>query len=129
MRYYANVSFLGFNEFGLVDTGANISCVGSNLATYDFSAFPNFRKCKSFVKTADGTPQAVTGWLDVDLTFKNKTEKIKFFIIPSISQRVILGIDFCKTFKLIFDVIVSTDIFTLNESNRVTELYGFHEKL
>lgn len=71
-RYYAKVSFLNFNEFGLLDTGANISCIGADLATSDFEKLANFTKIKSFVKTADGSLQKVLGWLDVHITFKNQ---------------------------------------------------------
>lgn len=32
LRYYAKVKFLDFEELGLLDTGASISCIGSELA-------------------------------------------------------------------------------------------------
>lgn len=115
MRYYARVSFLNFVEFGLLDTGANISCLGSDLAMTNFRNFPNYTKCKSFVRTADGHPQTVSGWLDVDLNFKGQTHKMKFFIIPSITQRMILGVDFCKTFKIFADIFGSVDMISLDK--------------
>lgn len=104
-RYYARVRFLNFEEFGLLDTGANISCIGSDLALNDFSKFPKFFKCKSFVKTADGKTQPVLGWLDVEISFQDTTKPIKLFIIPAISQRLILGIDFWNTFALLPDLV------------------------
>ena len=45
LRYYAKVKFLEFEEYGLIDTGANISCVGSDLASFDFSKFLGYTKC------------------------------------------------------------------------------------
>lgn len=42
-RYYASVKFLSFSELGLLDTGANISCIGSELANMDFSSCNEFR--------------------------------------------------------------------------------------
>lgn len=107
LRYYAQVSFLKFHELGLIDTGANVSCIGSDLASIDFHNVPNFIKCKSYVKTADGSPQTVLGWLDTEVTFKSQTHKLRLFIIPSISQRLILGVDFCRTFNLFSDIISS----------------------
>lgn len=128
LRYYAKIEFLNFSEFGLLDTGANISCIGSDLASFDFIQFPNFTKCKSFVNTADGRPQVVKGWLDVDVRFKNKTSSMKIFIIPSISQRVILGVDFCRAFGILTDIIGSVDMFTFDGSNKyapfLSELQG-----
>lgn len=40
MRYYAKVSFLDFEEYGLLDTGANISCIGGKLAKMTFINIP-----------------------------------------------------------------------------------------
>lgn len=93
-RYYAKVNFLDFTEHGLLDTGANISCIGSNLAMRDFTKFNNFHKWKTSVKTADGSIQKVLGYLDVDISFKNQVKRLKLLIVPSLSQRLILGLDF-----------------------------------
>lgn len=80
MRYYAKVSFLDFEEYGLLDTGANVSCLGSDLALQDFSKFPNLHKIKSHVKTADGNAQDVRGWMDVNVTFKDQTKQLRLFM-------------------------------------------------
>lgn len=109
-RFYARVSFLNFTEYGLIDTGANISCLGGDLAQKDFSCFPNFTKCRYFVKTADGQIQNVIGWVAVDIEFKNRNCRINLFIIPSIKQSLILGIDFCKAFDIIPNIVESLDI-------------------
>lgn len=105
-----------FVEYGLLDTGANISCLGADLALTNFSNFPNYTKCKSFVQTADGNSQSVLGWLDVEVTFKNQSHRMKFFIIPTISQRVILGVDFCKAFRLFDNIIGSVDLISSDKS-------------
>lgn len=110
-RFYAQVSFLDLKEYGLLDTGANISCVGSELANYPFHRYPNFVRCKSVVRTADGKTQEVKGWVEVDISFKGQTKPIKLFIIPTISSRLILGIDFWKSFNLVPNIISSVDIF------------------
>lgn len=110
-RFYAKVSFLGFEEYGLLDTGASISCIGAEFANENFSKFSNFSKCKTHVKTADGKLQQVVGWLSVSVTFKGKSRTLNIFIIPSISQRLILGIDFLKSFELIPNIVGSVDIF------------------
>lgn len=116
-RYYARVSFLNFQEFGLLDTGANVSCIGGDLAQQDFSKYPNFSHCKSYVKTADGKSQSVLGWIKVNITFKDKTHEIRLFIIPTISQRLILGIDFWQSFNLLNNLLVPNDIVSFNNNN------------
>lgn len=111
-RYYAKVSFLNFTEYGLLDTGANISCLGSDLATQNFSNYPDFTPGKTGVKTADGSIQRTQGSLEVDVHFKGETHKLKLLIVPSLTQRLILGLDFWKTFSLapdIFDSPITTN--------------------
>lgn len=103
-RYYASVKFLTFVELGLLDTGANVSCLGSDLASLDFSTYKEFCPLKSFVRTADGVIQKVKGYLNVDVHFKNNVEKIQILIVPSISQRLILGLDFWRKFNLAPDL-------------------------
>lgn len=46
----------------------------------------------------------------MDLKFKDKVFPIHLFIIPSISQRLILGIDFWKKFDLLPSVVESVDL-------------------
>lgn len=125
-RLYAKVSFLSFQEYGLLDTGANVSCVGSDLALNDFSKYEFFYECKSYVKTADGKTQKTLGCLNVDVTFRKETQRLKLLIIRSITQRLILGLDFWKVFKLATDVfdsaILSENPSDLNASQIVSEL-------
>lgn len=109
-RYYAKISFLNYTEYGLLDTGASISCIGSDFAKENFSKYKNFSKCTSSVKTADGKSQKVIGWLNVEIKFKDKVCSLNLFIIPTISQRLILGIDFWRAFDLIPSLIVSVDL-------------------
>lgn len=70
------------------------------MANIDFSSLPQFVPAKSYVKTADGKGQKIIGLLDVNVTFRDEVRQIKFLIVPSITQRIILGLDFWKTFKL-----------------------------
>lgn len=106
-RFYAKVMFLDFCECGLLDTGANISCIGSSLATYDFSQCAQFSPVKSWVKTADGSIQKTLGYLEVDVQFQNESQRLKFLIVPAFTQRLILGLDFWKAFRLAEDVFES----------------------
>lgn len=110
MRYYAKVSFINYSEYGLLDTGANVSCIGRDLVNENFQNIQNFVECKSVVKTADSTGQKVVVWMNVKVTFKNKTKNLRLYIFPSISQWLIFGIDFWKTFDLLDNVLESTEI-------------------
>lgn len=109
-RLYARVTFLNYQEYGLLDTGANISCIGAELAKQDFSKLNNFYKCRSTVKTADGQSQGVVGWVSVEIEFRNQKRVLNLFLIPSISHRLILGIDFWNAFNLVPNILQSVDV-------------------
>lgn len=106
-RYYAKVKLLDREIYGLLDTGANISCMGSSLASETFANRPEFCKLKSTVKTADGKSHAINGFLSIDIEYKTVVKKIKLYIIPSIKQELILGVDFWKIFNLAPNIIGS----------------------
>lgn len=93
-RFYANVRFLNFSPLGLLDTGANISCIGGKLAQENFSGSEPFHKMNANVKTADGKLQKVLGYLDVYVSFRNQSHRMKLWLVPSLSQDLILGLDF-----------------------------------
>lgn len=78
LRYYAKMSFLDCEVYGLIDTDAIVSCIGSDLAAKDYNKFPSFIKVNSTVKTADGSAQKVLGWIEVNLLFKGQSKLIKF---------------------------------------------------
>ncbi|KAH8324061.1 hypothetical protein KR059_006460, partial [Drosophila kikkawai] len=108
---------MDFSELGLLDTGANISCIGSSLALTDFSKYPNFKSILSQVRTADAKSHQVLGSLKVKMQYQNKEKDVELFIIPSIAQRLILGIDFWRAFELAPGIISSI----LNEEIEVSE--------
>lgn len=101
-----------------MDTGANMSCIGSDLANYDFSEYKKFFRLNSYVKTADTRLQKVVGYLYVDVYFKDQKRKLKILIVPTISQKLILGLDFWKEFNLapgIFEDVIISSIESPNE--------------
>lgn len=83
---YAAVTFLDQTEIGLLDTGANISCIGAVLAGKSWTDCPHFKPIVSHVKTADGKSHPVTGILCVDVNYTGICRKIDFYVIPSISK-------------------------------------------
>lgn len=125
-RYYAKVTFLQFVEYGLLDTGANVTCIGADLATFNFTKFPEFSPTKTKVRTADETLQQTLGVLEVDVCFKGQCNKLRILVVPSLSQRLILGLDFWKSFKLAADVfedaIVSDSSVSFSSSKNISIL-------
>lgn len=109
LRLYASITFLGLIEIGLLDTGANISCLGADLAAQDWSSCPSFKKISSRVKTADGSRHQITGFISTEVVYNGLTKRLDFYVIPSINKRVILGIDFWRIFQLAPGIISSID--------------------
>lgn len=123
LRSYAEVFFLEFPEQGLLDTGANISCLGAELALQDFSHSPHYKPIRSSAKTAGGKTQLIIAVLNVEMCYKGVKRFIKLYIIPSIKQRLILGLDFWKTFELTPRIISSLDSSIVQEESTVANAY------
>lgn len=117
-RLYAEVIFLGKKELGLLDTGANISCIGDNLATNDYSSIPGFQKIKSNVMTADGKAQKVVGKLEIEMNYKNLVKQITLYVVPTLNQKLILGLDFWRSFGLIHNVV--SGLTMTNKENKIS---------
>lgn len=85
---------------GLLDSGASVSCFGVNgLARIEQLGLK--MKClNQSVHTADGSPQAVVGYVNADIQYGDKSKRMTFYIVPSLSQELYLGIDFWKLFGL-----------------------------
>lgn len=96
-------------RLGLLDSGAQISCIGGSLAT-DLCNKNNYRQHKTYISTADGNQQVVFANLKTNVSFKDKTETIDFYIVPSLAQDIILGVDFWKKFNLAPAIISEIDL-------------------
>lgn len=121
-RLYAEVYLLNKSELGLLDTGANISCIGKDLATTDFSQTTGFHKINSHVKTADGKEQNVIGFIELKVKYKNLIKEMIFYIVPTLKQRLILGLDFWKKFGLMNGFISNNSLQSVN--NHVESIEG-----
>jgi len=98
-RRYAKVSFMNYSEIGLLDTGANV-CIGSTLEKESFTNFSNYKAITLHVRTADARLHSVYEILKVLMRYKAKEKVLDLYAISSISQRLILGIDFWRVFSL-----------------------------
>lgn len=100
-RPFAHVTIEGVILKGLLDSGASISCFGKNaLSTLErLNITP--KKFLSSVQTAGGEGQDIIGFADVNINYANKTNIIRIFVIPTLSQELYLGVDFWKAFGLL----------------------------
>lgn len=99
VRPYAYVTLLGKSLSGLMDTGASISCLGGKFASE--LNHVEYKPLKLNIRTADGAKQAIVGKITTDILFRGESKRLCFYIVPSLSQDLYLGIDFWIAFDLL----------------------------
>lgn len=100
-RPYATININNTEVRGLLDSGASISCMGKDV-------FGTLQRCglawkeqPDKVQVANGQQQQIRGYADAQVSFRGITKRIRFFLIPSLSQHLYLGIDFWQAFQLL----------------------------
>lgn len=99
-RPFAQFSINNVTFSGLLDSGASISCLGSDAHLLFTNHGHQIKPYSSNVTTADNNVQSVSGLLSLPVVCCNITRIIDFLIVPSISQKFILGVDFWKAFNI-----------------------------
>lgn len=85
---------------GLLDSGANISCFGKGAEESVKRLGLKWKHINSVVKTADGASQAIIGYVDAEVSYARRSNLIRIYLIPSLSQVLYLGIDFWNFFGI-----------------------------
>ena len=103
-RPFLKVSVLGYTFLGLLDSGASRTIVGGPgwdiLQRFGFSLIPSsITNCS----LADGKGCSVLGTLLLPITVETKTKLIEVLVIPTVSQSIILGIDFWRIMGVVPD--------------------------
>ncbi|XP_059223172.1 uncharacterized protein LOC131996977 [Stomoxys calcitrans] len=101
VRPYAEVRLLDRNVIGLLDTGASVTCLGAQAAIDFLGSQIPYKKLNTTVNTADGKPQRIAGVFTTEVVFRNKSEPITIYVVPNLSQDLILGIDFWRKYNLL----------------------------
>jgi len=119
LRPYAEIEILERKILGLLDSGAQVSCIGGSLAV-QLIKDKNLKQRKIIVKTADGTNQVNYGFLDLPVKFRKVVQRINFFIVPNFTQNIILGIDFWQKFSIAPNIISQVDITAKQDLNLIS---------
>lgn len=62
------------------------------------------------MKTADGKAQAVVGKFNANITWRGKTVEMVWYLVPSLQQKLYLGIDFWDAFGVAPAVVSGLDV-------------------
>lgn len=99
-RRFAVVSIADEDIEGLLDSGANITCLGKGGLEFLNSIGSTIIPFHTSVSTANGSSVPIIGRVRCDITFKGVTRSVMVFVAPKLTQKLYLGADFFDSFKL-----------------------------
>lgn len=108
-RPFLKILVNNFPFFGLLDSGSSITILGNN-SHLEFLklGYTLSKSCSITVATADNHKINSLGFIDLPLTFNNKTHIIRAHVFPDIHPSIILGVDFWKQFNLVPELLNSS---------------------
>lgn len=99
-RPFASINVFENEIVGLLDSGANRSAIGNKprelLRRLGLHEYPSNKN----VKVANGQSCKVDSYINVPVTYKNRTIVIPMLVVPSLCRDLILGMDFWKGFEI-----------------------------
>lgn len=99
-RPHINLSVNSYPLKGLLDSGSNCTILGHGALEFVRKIkLPTYPLTNS-VTTADGTSHQSVFYVNLPITFNNKTNIIATMVIPSLTKPIILGMDFWKAFNI-----------------------------
>lgn len=103
-RPYVTVKIFDTEITALFDSGATTSIIGAD--GQDFLDFFEIKVNPAMVKNiavADGSPQTVTGVVDLPVMIKEQCRVVKALVVPSVRHGFIFGSDFARQFSILVD--------------------------
>jgi alpha-acetolactate decarboxylase len=117
---------------GLLDSGCTSTILGSKSIELVKSLGLELENFDISVSTADGTKHDVAGHVDVPFEYNGKLVVMPTLIVPSLTKRLILGMDFWKSFDItptVGEVHLNMDLenMEISEDEKVSEdVVTFH---
>jgi predicted aspartyl protease len=95
---FTKVKIAGINTWGLVDTGAEISCINEEFVSQDKKLNQlEIQKSKfGSVQTADGSPLGIKGKITLTIVIEGRKIVSDFHVITNLKYDVIIGMDILK---------------------------------
>lgn len=90
----------GSKILGLLDSGAQSSVAGRDFRSFMKSVGLKSVSSKLAIRTADGTVHPVDDMYEVPMTYGNQTRMVEVLYVPSVPDRLILGMDFWDIFQI-----------------------------
>ena len=120
-RPYLNVSVLGLNLLGLLDSGATNTIVGAfgyqTLTSLGLKLNPSSR---ASCTVANGVRCTSPGTIMTPFTLMNRTCVLSVMVVPELPHKLILGMDFWRAMGIIPDL--RNDVWSFGKEDEVCEL-------
>lgn len=117
-RPFLPIRLLNRTVYGLLDSGAAISCVGGQLACEVLDKY-DYKTITANAATADGRSQPIVGRLKLDVEYNNVKNPLTIYIIPSLKQDLYLGIDFWRLFDLLPKCLNISELESVDSNGKV----------
>lgn len=132
LRPYATIEIFNRPMRALLDSGASVSVLGHGSLELLEQVNANYTTFNSQIKTACGSSQKIVGKICIPVKFKSKVKNIDFYVTPSLSQPIYLGVNFFKAFEIAQDIFncvneLSTFDPTLPSDNNTPEMHTLTE--
>jgi transposase InsO family protein len=122
-RPFAVVQVLGLEIAGLLDTGAAATFMGRGCEEILRKLNINIdEKVQINVTSAAGIPHEVKGTVNIPFFYNNLTHFIPVIIVPSFKNKLILGVDFIKKFRIVIQLHCSAIMSTPEDVQTEVEL-------
>lgn len=99
-RKFATVTILNETINGLLDSGANITCLGEGGLDFIKRSGHSIIPFHASVNTANGASVPIIGRIKCPVKFQDVTRTLMVFVAPKLKQKMYLGSDFFDQFKL-----------------------------
>lgn len=122
-RPYVTININGKDIVGLLDSGATQTIIGKE-GLFLIENTSEIRPMSDrFVETADARKHKVEGVIDLPMTLEDRTRNIATLVVPTLPQRLILGINFWTQMQMVTDMSNKTWEFAASK-DRVALLDG-----
>lgn len=99
-RPFAGINVLGLRLIGLLDSGAQVSILGTGSENLIRKLKLKLFNTTTKVTTAGGNRLEVKGYVNLPVTFEGETRILTTLVAPSMKRRLILGMNFWKLFNI-----------------------------
>lgn len=114
---------------GLVDSGANITCLGKGALEFLKRNSLDLIPLQASLKTAGGNNTCIIGYINTPIQYRHLSISFPVFIAPELHQELYLGTNFIRSFKLAPNLFPPASISEISVEHPNRHTLSDHEKV